>query len=348
MPRPSRVFLFVVVGLVALAGLLVGAELAWRQRVGDAVQVRFYRHARLRRAMVRDVDYNGVVHINRLGFRGPDFDLEKAPGTTRVVVVGASTTFDPCARSDAETWPARLEHWLEQLAPGRSFHVVNAGVSGFPMIEQVIRLQTELYALEPDVIVVYAGHGIVSAADAHADERDDPHTPDAAPIATPWDSWLREHSRLYERLRPQTEGRRDARLDDAQWARAVDNASAAFERDLRAFVLVARGMGARVVLAEINRVSGDREPSEFSAEERAKWERLFATPPEVVFEGYRRFRDAWQTVADSAGATFLPEQSIGIRGPEHYCAGDPIHFNTAGAEAMGRRMAERLLASGVL
>ena len=347
MPRPSRVVLFVVIGLLALSGLLVGAELAYRQRAGDAVQVRFYRHARLRRAMVRDVDYNGVVHINRLGFRGPDFELEKAAGTTRIVVVGASTTFDPCARNDAETWPARLEHWLEQLAPGRSFQVVNAGVSGFPMIEQVIRLETELYALEPDVIVVYAGHGIVSAADAQL-EGDDPHTPDAAPVATPWDVWLREHSRLYERLRPQGEARPDARLDDAQWARAVENASAAFERDLRAFVLVARGMGADVFLAEINRVTGEREPAQFTAEERAKWQRLFATPPEVVFEGYRRFRDTWQSVADGAGATFIPERSLAVTGPEHFCAGDPIHFNTAGAEAMGRRLAERLLASGKL
>ena len=344
MSRRSRAPLFILLGILGIGALLVAAELAYRQRVADSVQIRFYRHERLRRAMVRDVDYNGVVHINRLGFRGPDFELEKAPGTTRVVVVGASTTFDPCVRNDAETWPARMQHWLTQLAPGRSFQVINAGVSGFPMIEQVIRLQTELYALEPDVILVYAGHGIVSAADAGLDEGDDPHMPDAATRQ----SWLRRHSRLYDRLRPEGGPRRGPALDDAQWARAVDNAAAAFERDLRAFVLIARGLGAEVFLGEINRVTGERLPHEFTEEERAKWQRLFATPPEVVFEGYRRFDTIWQTVADSADATYIPADSIGITGPEHYCTGDPIHFNSAGSEMMGRRMAERLLASGRL
>ena len=68
-------------------------------------------------------------------------------------------------QSDSETWPTRLEHWLTELEPGRRFQVINAGVPGALMLDQIIRLQAELYAFEPDVLVLYANHGIVSASD---------------------------------------------------------------------------------------------------------------------------------------------------------------------------------------
>ena len=95
-------------------------------------------------------------------------------------------------------------------------------------------------------------------------------------------------------------------------------------------------------------MTGDREPRQFTPEEREKWDRHFPPPPEVIFEGYRRYRETWQRVANETGARFIPMEAIGITGPENYCQGDPIHFSVAGSDAMGRRMAERLLASGVL
>lgn len=350
MTRPLRVLVFVIVSLVGSVALLVGAEAAYRHRTArHAPLIRYYRHARLQRALVRDTDYDGVVHINRQGFRGPEVDPVKTAGTTRILVVGASTTFDPCARSDSETWTARLEHWLEQLAPGRSFEVINAGVSGFPMLEHVIRLQTETYAFAPDVVVIYAGHGIVSASDAGREADNVSMTPDAIPTITPWDNWLTQHSRLYERVRRSSVATAaPVALTDEQWAVAVDNAARDFSRDLTSFTLIARSLGADVVLTEINSVTGSRTPEEFTPEERAKWQNIFATPPEVVHAGYGRFHEVWRSVADSVGATFIPADSIDITGPENYCSGDPIHFSTAGSETMGRRLAEQLIGSGVL
>lgn len=347
-PRIPRVLLVVGLALIGSATLLVGAEAAYRYRTARSVQVRYYRHARVQRALERDVDYNGVVHINRFGFRGPDFDSIKAPGTTRIILVGASTTFDPCALRDRETWGARLEQSLRELVPGRQFEVINAGVPGFPMLEQVIRLQTELYAFAPDVFVLYAGHGIVSAADARLHTAGSAHTPDAAPVVTAHENWLRKHSRLYERLRPQwpTEAG-SVTLNNEQWNSAVDNAARDFERHLTHYTLIARSMGAKVVFAEVNRVTGDRAPGQFNAAERAAWQ-MFGTPPEVIHAGYQRFHAIWQSVADSVGATFIPAADMAITGPENFCPGDAIHFNTAGSAAMGRRLAEQLLARGVV
>lgn len=344
--------LITCLALIGSATLLVAAEAAYRYRTARrharGVQVRYYRHARLQRALVRDVDYDGVVHINRFGFRGPDFDSIKAPGTTRIILVGASTTFDPCALRDRETWGARLEQSLRELAPARKFEVINAGVPGFPMLDQVIRLQTELYAFAPDVFVLYAGHGIVSAADAGLAKAESTQTPDAAPVSWPGEDWLRKHSRLYERLRSQarTEAGKVA-LDHAQWARAVDNSARDFERQLTNFTVIARSMGAKVVFAEVNRMTGERAPEQFSAAERTAWQ-MFGTPAEVIHAGYQRFDDVWQSVADRADATFITAADMAITGAENFCPGDPIHFNTAGSAAMGRRLAEQLLAREVV
>ena len=160
---------------------------------------------------------------------------------------------------------------------------------------------------------------------------------------------MRRNSTLYERLRPQWQNRPvDASLTERDWARAVDYASADFHRNLTAFTVVARSMGAKVVLAEINRLTGDRPPQQFTQTERATWQRAFATPPDVLHQGYTRFRDVWKSVADSAGATFVSADSMAITGPQYFCENDPIHFNTRGSDMMARRMAEVLIARHVV
>jgi hypothetical protein len=211
------------------------------------------------------------------------------------------------------------------------------------LLGHLIRLQTELHTFDPDVIVVYAGHGIVTPADAYVNDSEGSRTPDAAPIVTPVDRWLRQHSRLYERLRPAREPAGVAlEVDDRQWELAVDNAARGFKRDLTSFTVIAQSLGAEVVFAEINRVTGNKTPAQYTANERDAWH-MFATPPEVVHASYLRFNDVWRSVAASTGATFVPADSIPITGSENFCEGDPIHFSTAGSEAMGRRMASQLL-----
>src|SRR5215471_14095847 len=48
------------------------------------------------------------IRINSLGFRGEEFQKQKPAGTIRIVVLGASTTFNAEVSSNEATWPARL------------------------------------------------------------------------------------------------------------------------------------------------------------------------------------------------------------------------------------------------
>jgi hypothetical protein len=104
------------------------------------------------------------VHHNRLGFRGRETSLEKPKGTVRIVCLGGSTTYGFFVTSDDETWPARLEVYLREIAPGHSIEVINAGVPGYTSFESLTSLQFRVLDLQPDIIVVYQGYNDLRAA----------------------------------------------------------------------------------------------------------------------------------------------------------------------------------------
>jgi lysophospholipase L1-like esterase len=361
--KPKVLTTSIVVSAVAV--VVLGAEAVLRYResrrvaAGAATPQQYYRHRRLGRALVRNTGFPGRMHINRYGFRGPDFQAQKAPGTIRILAVGFSATFSPCASNDSTAWPARLQRWLEASAPGRRFEVINAGVSGSTMLDLIIRMQTELYAFAPDVVLLYSGHGVISdenlaPTSGEAALAPGSDTPDAMPTVTPWGDWLQQHSLLYERIAERAsayltpKGRERGIVEEKRWEEALSRGAADFRHDLRAFVLVARGAGARVVLVEAAHFSGSTPAKQLSPADEAEWRAVLGQPAELLFEGYRRFAAVSQAVADSLDATFIPTGAFGIAGRELYCPRDPIHFNDAGADLMGRRLAEALLASKAL
>ncbi len=130
-----------------------------RATVPETMPYLYYRHERLRYALVRNGDYYGWAHINGQGFRGKrEVALEKQNGVLRIMAVGGSTTFDTTVSGDDKAWAARLEHYLQELAPERRVEVINAGVPGYRNIDNLIRLETELHRYRPDVIILYEVH----------------------------------------------------------------------------------------------------------------------------------------------------------------------------------------------
>src|SRR5690348_9744917 len=55
----------------------------------------YYRHVRLRHALVRDYSYFGWVHTDTAGFRRTGDGPRGLEGRPLVLVLGSSTTFDP-------------------------------------------------------------------------------------------------------------------------------------------------------------------------------------------------------------------------------------------------------------
>ncbi len=89
--------------------------------------------------------------INHRGYLGREIDTPKPPATTRIVFLGGSQVFGTFW-SGGENWPAAAGQILAKA--GRQVDVVNAGVPNHQTPDSLGKLVTDLWLLEPDVVVV--------------------------------------------------------------------------------------------------------------------------------------------------------------------------------------------------
>jgi len=92
------------------------------------------------------------VHTNALGFRATrDYDLQKGPGTYRILVLGDSVTFGHGAVHD---YPPLLEPLLKQWRPDVDWQVWNLGVPGYNTAQELAQLLELGPAYQPDLVIV--------------------------------------------------------------------------------------------------------------------------------------------------------------------------------------------------
>jgi lysophospholipase L1-like esterase len=100
---------------------------------------------------------NSFISINSLGFRGAEFSIDKGDAY-RVVCLGESTTFGWTLQAGDKPWPELLERFIrERLKTRRPVQVINAGVPGYTINDNLYRLTNAMLALKPDLIVSYHG-----------------------------------------------------------------------------------------------------------------------------------------------------------------------------------------------
>lgn len=102
--------------------------------------------------------------MNRDGYRGPDRQMPKPPGTYRILAVGDSVVQSIAGDVRYEqTWEYRLEaalngdHAIGSPARTRQYEVVNAGVPGFASWQALADLRERGLRYEPDLVVVLVG-----------------------------------------------------------------------------------------------------------------------------------------------------------------------------------------------
>jgi lysophospholipase L1-like esterase len=95
------------------------------------------------------------VTINRLGFRGPDFDPKQKSAARRIICAGDSNVIGLDVKED-ETWPAVLGRALNQRVPA-GFEVINAGFAGYTSSHYLNLIRAELLDYSPDILIVYGG-----------------------------------------------------------------------------------------------------------------------------------------------------------------------------------------------
>ena len=259
--------------VVAAGEWLVRYRETHRSEAPGTMGMLFYQHDRLRHALVRNFEYFGWVHINSAGFRGAELSpLE--PGTLRLMAVGGSTTFDSRVSSEDAAWPARLESWLEEGQPDLSVQVINAGTPGYLVEDNLIRLVTELHHHCPDAIILYHAHNDLRRSLGRARRRSGsgpstargPQRPGEMQPRSGVAIWLSQHSLLYTKVRERLmvmRGRGRTRAvaadyavqtrdedGDAMYRRRLDRGRRDFERNVGAFIAVARSMGIQVFVPD--------------------------------------------------------------------------------------------------
>jgi lysophospholipase L1-like esterase len=93
---------------------------------------------------------------NSTKFRDFDYPAGKPPGVFRILAAGDSFTQGGGVNGD-DTWPKKLERYLNSLAPappGTIFQVINIGVPGSSTRDQVPLIREEASRYTPDLVIL--------------------------------------------------------------------------------------------------------------------------------------------------------------------------------------------------
>jgi lysophospholipase L1-like esterase len=285
-----------------------------------------------------------VVTLNGRGQRGKDVAVPKPAGRFRIVCEGGSTTFDVLASDDTATWPARLGAYLAYA----NVDVVNAGLSGWTSLESLISLEIRDLDLQPDLVVHFSGINDAQPA-GHV-----PFTPDytkghadilprvlgveEVPLRLVSRSVFIEsvldrlhgHSQArVEGYSPAWEWRGGPRKDDIP-----DEAVAAYDRNLRCSIAVARSRGASTLL--VAQVLHEKPGMETAGREF-----LESWTPGLTVKGFRNALERYNGVAKNLAAeglaSFVDPFASGAFSDADFA--DPVHFSPAGSERFARALA---------
>ncbi len=196
------------------------------------------------------------IRTNSLGLRSPEVSPARAPGSLRVAVVGASTVMGEMAHSNEATFAALLGERLRQRYPGRQVEVVNAGISGYRLADQVRMLRQIVLPLRPDLVIAYPGFN--DFADYCRDNASVPAAQrQGLPLLT-LPGWLLTVDAVRRKtvfLRTASPGRKTVRDPDA-----VDLAP--YRGRLESLVAAAHGAGVPLLLATNARAYRAEQPVE--------------------------------------------------------------------------------------
>jgi len=198
----SIAMLFVALELgFRVAGVSVGTVQINRATVRRSDNARLAFELRPGGVARAEVDYR----VNSLGLRGPETTVEKPAGVRRVAVLGDSIAFGYWV-SDEQGFARQLQLMLNEravaaplaVAPGRGrVEVLNFGVPGYNLEQEIEMLRAKALAFQPDLVVVLFClndlQGLFSYELGLVQERTDRRRTARGSVR----EWLVGHSRLF-------------------------------------------------------------------------------------------------------------------------------------------------------
>jgi len=97
------------------------------------------------------------IHINKWGYRGPDFTFDKGDGIFRIIIFGGSFVWGTGAIYDEETIAGHLQRLLQEKYKEKEFEVINGGETGYVLTQERILFVEESIFFSPDLVIFIDG-----------------------------------------------------------------------------------------------------------------------------------------------------------------------------------------------
>ncbi len=345
---PWRVKL-VSFGLISALGVVMmgGAELWIRRRQASrygfrSVEDMFTEDPGLGIRICRPNSTFGHIHINSLGFRGPEIIQPKPTKTVRVAFLGASTTFCAEVSDDQHTWPHEVIQHLKKSHPEVHWDYVNAAQPGYTLANIRKLFDAKVAPLAPDAVIFYEATNDLSQDSAALARAQGLLT--EAPETTSWLGQQLVLVGLVEKNLKLQASLNEAEAHDHKLVFTPQQLSAGFAERLDHLVTSAQTHAPYVAVATF----APRLRPELSADDRhqAAVTAAFYMPYmgiDGLLAGYAEYNRVIRHVAQThqidciEGLDEIPPDAV------HYT--DSVHFTDAGAEKMAQRLASALLSS---
>ena len=276
------------------------------------------------------------LSVNRWGFRGPEIEKDKAAGTTRIAVVGDSTTFGLEAETNEAVWVERMVDRLNADAKNtQRFDAINAGVPGYTMDISALHFSRDVAPLSPDIVIIN-----LLAADIAA------HGRRQFPIKTLTQSggsrvtkFFHTHSLLLNLVRQNTSAFRSRQLARARHDRLDDRGIEEYARRLADLIDVCRNTGAQALLCTCPR---SFDHGEALGDQYALAATALANNPALSLTGlndaFDRYNEVIRRIADEKAVPLIDLDRLIARGSDYFV--DAIHLNDRGHRLVGEIVAE--------
>lgn len=93
------------------------------------------------------------ISINSDGFRGPEYPIAKPSDTFRIIMLGDSETFS-FMLTQSDSLAAQLESLLNEESGSVHYEVLNFGVEGYNVFQELEMLKTKGLKYNPDLIIL--------------------------------------------------------------------------------------------------------------------------------------------------------------------------------------------------
>ncbi|MCB1614468.1 MAG: hypothetical protein KDI30_00500 [Pseudomonadales bacterium] len=272
--------------------------------------------------------------INTMGFTGDVIEIEKQPGTVRILILGGSVMFN---RHLGE----RLKPQLQALLPGKKLELVNAGLRSHTTRSSLLKMRL-LQKYQFDYVFIY--HGINDLWANHIDKSG--YRPDYSHLNSWYErSAVLDHSTIARSIFNTWRMIKPLPVpqyifpDKANVNRCAFCSVKSLEENLEEISSIAEASGSRIVLITfasnipenysrkkfLENTVGYINPEDYDRRDIFNW-----GPPDYVREGLKRHNTALKTLATKKHLALWDADQI--LSPHIEWFGDACHFNNEGVD----------------